>query len=108
MSTALASAQVPLPAPNPWRAAAPAPATTPAHAAHAAFTTETAPSSIRNLLGATNPAQASVPASRPAAFAPAGAAPAMPSLIDNLRPTPSAPISADAPKIKEALARLDK
>lgn len=114
LSTALASAQVPLPAPNPRRAPmpvsgpVPAPATTPAGAAHSAFTTQTAPASINELLGVSHPVQASVPSPLPAAFAPAGRPPAVPSLIEKTHPAPSASISADAPKIKDAIARLDK
>jgi soluble lytic murein transglycosylase len=115
LSTALASAQVPMPAPNPWRVPMPVPAPvpqmtpaeTPAAAAHSAFTTETAPSSINQLLGLRAPVQASVPSQLPSAFAPARPV-GMPSLIDTLHPAPSASISADAPKIKDAIARLDK
>lgn len=111
LSTAIAAAQVPLPAPNPWRAASPGPvpATTPAGAAHSAFTTQTAPASINELLGSAQPVQASIPSPIPSAFAPAqSAVPAVPSLIDTSHPAPSASIGADAPKIKEAIARFDK
>ncbi|BCJ90472.1 lytic transglycosylase [Terrihabitans soli] len=86
----------------------PAPATTPAGAAHAAFTTQAAPSSINELLGVQKPVEASLPGPLPSAFAPPAPAPtAVPSLLEAPR-APSASISADAPKIKEAIARFDK
>lgn len=110
LSTALASAQVPLPAPNPWRAAAPSPvpATTPAGAAHSAFTPQSAPAGINELLRGSSPVQASIPAPLPAAFAPAQPAiSAVPSLIETRQPAPSASIAADAPKIKDAIAKFD-
>jgi soluble lytic murein transglycosylase len=107
-----------MPVPNPWRAPAVTGAvpttttatTTPAATAHSAFVSQPSPASITDLIGGRQPAQASVfvPAPSAAAYAPVEKAPAMPSLIDNIREAPSVPVGADAPLIKDAIAKLDK
>lgn len=119
MSTALASAEsgVPLPVPNPWRApqlTAPVPpsGTTPVAAAHAAFADQpSAPRSIADLLRTPSRAPGSLYTPPPpvaASLAPVSAPPSpLPSLIDHDH-TPTAPVSADAPLIRQAIAALDK
>ena len=108
-SVATASAQnIPLPEPSPFRPVEapvpvplPVPQTTTPDSARSAVSP--APADINQLLGITPPApiQAS-------AYAPQAPASAVPSLIDRIHEAPGAPVSAEAPKIKEAIARLDK
>jgi len=115
-STAMASASgVPMPVPNPWRT----PQLTgsvqpPQHiaGAHAAFAGRpAAPQGINDIL-ARKKAPGSLYTPPAAAFAPVSApstvpSSVLPSLIDHDH-SPTAPVSADAPLIKEAISALDK
>ncbi len=106
---------VPLPAPNPFReAAAPMPAAVPVPAPVPATTTPaataqtgatSAPASINEILGVVTPKAAPVQAS---AFAPMNLPSVLPSLIDHASQAPAASVSAEAPKIRQAIALLDK